>query len=169
MSCILNSGHQIGCKTSLGGVKEVYIASYTGDEIFTYDASDVIISATATSNFYTFEQRNQQSEYIETGQHNDNGTNLWQQVVSLVFTKTDADDRNVLKLLAQSRLLVIILDNNGNYRLMGEKNGADLTASTVGAGKAFGDLNGSTISITANEPYPARFIDASVIATLPIS
>ena len=151
-------------------MKEVYIASYNGNEVFTYDADDVIITATGTGNFYTFEQRNEQGEFVQTGQHSvENGTNFWEQVVSLTFTKNDADDRNVLKLLAQSRLLVIVLDNNGNYWIVGEKNGADLTASTVGAGKAYGDLNGSTISITGKEPFPARLVDASVIATLPIS
>ena len=169
MSCILDSGIALGCKDSLGGVKEAYIASFNGAEVFTYDANDVITGATGTNNFYTFEQRNEQAEFVQTGQHSvENGTNFWEQVVSLIFTKADAADRNVLKVLAQSTVLIIVLDQNGNYWMVGETNGADLTASTIGAGKAYGDLNGTTVTFTGKEPAPARLVDSALIATLPI-
>jgi len=169
MSCILDNGYQLGCKDSLGGIKQVYIASFNDAEVFTYDAEDVIDTATGTEDFYTFEQRNEQGEFTQTGNHSvENGTNFWEQVVSLVFTKNDAADRNTLKVLAQSTLLVIVKDQNGIYWLVGETNGADLTASTASAGKSYSDLNGTTISITGKEAAPAREMSQAAFDSLTV-
>lgn len=171
MSCLINNGYALGCKDNLGGVQEVYIGSFSGDTTFSYDAStDTITGVTGSNTFYTFEQRQEQAEFVQTGNHSiENGTNFWEQVVSLIFTKNTSDLRNTLKLLSQSTLFVIVKDQNGTYWFIGEQNGADLTASTASAGKAFGDLNGVTVSITAKEPSPAREITAAAFAALPIS
>ena len=170
MSCILANGIALGCKDSLGGIKEVYIGSTNATTVFTYDADDVITGATAAPNFFTFEQRNEQGEFVQTGQHSvENGTNFWEQSVSLIFTKNDAEDRNTLMLLAQSTLMIIVLDQNGKYWVVGESNGADLTASTQSAGKAYGDLNGTTVSFMGKESSPAREMDAATFATLTVA
>jgi len=108
--------------------------------------------------------------YVQTGNHSvENGTNFWEQAVSLIFTKNDSALRNSLKLLAQSTLLVIVKDQNGKYWVVGEQNGADLTASTQSAGKAYGDLNGSTVTITGKEPCPAREISQAAFDSLPVT
>jgi hypothetical protein len=169
MSCLINNGYSLGCKDSLGGVSQVYLSSFSGATSFTYDADDVITGVTNANTFYTFEQRQEQAEFVQTGNHSiENGTNFWEQVVSLIFTKNTADLRNTLKLLSQSTLFVIVKDQNGTYWWIGEQNGADLTASTASAGKAFGDLNGVTVSITAKEPYPARELSAAAFGTLAV-
>ena len=170
MSCILANGIALGCKDSLGGIKEVYIGSTNATTVFTYDADDVITGATAAPNFFTFEQRNEQGEFVQTGQHSvENGTNFWEQSVSLIFTKNDAEDRNTLMLLAQSTLMIIVLDQNGKYWVVGESNGADLTASTQSAGKSYGDLNGTTVSFMGKESSPAREMDSVTFATLTVA
>ena len=148
----------------------MYIGSTNATTVFTYDVNDVIDSATAAPNFFTFEQRNEQGEFVQTGQHSvENGTNFWEQSVSLIFTKNDAEDRNTLMLLAQSTLMIIVLDQNGKYWVVGESNGADLTASTQSAGKAYGDLNGTTVSFMGKESSPAREMDAATFATLTVA
>lgn len=170
MSCLINNGYALGCRDSLGSVQEVYIGSFSGGTSFSYDANDVITGVTGANTFYTFEQRQEQAEFVQTGNHSiENGTNFWEQVVSLIFTKNTSELRNTLKLLSQSDLFVIVLDANGKYWFVGEENGAYLTASTSSAGKAFGDLNGVTVSISSKQPYPAREISAAAFATLPVS
>lgn len=170
MSCILSSGIALGCKDSLGGIKEVYISSFSSATTYSYDADDIIDGITNGGNFFTFEQRNEQGEFTQTGNHSvENGSNFWSQMVNLVFTKNDADNRNVLKVLAQSTLSIIVKDQNDVYWLVGESNGADLVASTVGAGKSYGDLNGSTVSFEAKESAPARQVDATAFATLTVA
>tara|TARA_R100000544_G_C2221579_1_gene57902 strand:- start:195 stop:707 length:513 start_codon:yes stop_codon:yes gene_type:complete len=170
MSCILSSGIALGCKDSLGGIKEVYIANYDKTAVYAYDSDDIIDGLTGAGTFYTFEQRNEAGEFTQTGNHSvENGTNFWSQMVNLVFTKNDAENRNILKVLAQSKLLIIVKDQNDSYWVVGEGNGADLTASTVGAGKAYGDLNGSTVSFEAKEKAPARQMSVSAFGGLTIS
>jgi len=170
MSCIINTGYTLGCKDSLGGVQEVFIGSFSGSTEFTIDGTtDEITAISGINNLYTFQQRQEQAEFVQTGNHSiENGTNFWEQVVSLIFTKNTADLRNTLKLLSQSTLFVLVKDQNGIYWMVGQQNGADLTASTASVGKAFGDLNGVTVSITAKEPYPARVVTEAAFATLPI-
>jgi len=169
-NCILDNGISLGCKDSLGGIKEAYIATFNGNEVYTIDTDDVITDITGTEDFFTFEQRNEQGEFVQTGNHSvENGTNFWTQTVSLIFTKSDAEDRNTLMLLAQSTLMVIVLDQNGKYWVVGEGNGADLVASTQSAGKAYGDLNGTTVTIEGKESSPAREMDAATFATLTVS
>jgi hypothetical protein len=173
MSCILGNGISLGCKDSIGGVKAVYIASYKDNVDYTYGAigdpdEDVILTMTGTENFFKFAMRSEQGEFTQNGVHSvENGTNYWDQVVNLIFTKNDASDRNTLKVLAQSTLLIVVQDQNNKYWLVGQTNGADLTASTQSAGKMYGDLNGTTVSFLGKDPAPAREISSDAFDILP--
>ena len=170
MSCILANGIALGCKDSLGGIKEVYIGSTNATTVFTYDVDGSINSATGAPNFFTFEQRNEQGEFTQTGQHSvENGTNFWEQSISLVFTKNSAEDRNTLMLLSQSTLMIIVLDQNNKYWVVGEDNGADLVSSTQSAGKAYGDMNGTTVSFMGKESSPAREMDLATFDLLTVA
>ena len=170
MACILASGIALGCKDSLGGIKEAYIASFSSATAYTYDADDIIDTVTTGGNFFTFAQRNEQGEFTQTGNHSvENGTNFWTQAVNLIFSKNDADNRNVLKVLAQSTLLIIVKDQNNLYWTVGQENGADLVSSTIGAGKAYGDLNGSTVSFEGKESAPARQMSQTAFDSLTVA
>ena len=170
MACILASGIALGCKDSLGGIKEAYIASFDSATAYTYDADDIIDTVTGGGNFFTFAQRNEQGEFTQTGNHSvENGTNFWTQAVNLIFSKNDADNRNVLKVLAQSTLLIIVKDQNNLYWTVGQENGADLVSSTIGAGKAYGDLNGSTVSFEGKESAPARQMSQTAFDSLTVA
>ena len=170
MACILASGIALGCKDSLGGIKEAYIGSFSALTTYTYDADDIIDTVTLGASFFTFAQRNEQGEFTQTGNHSvENGTNFWSQMVNLIFTKNDADNRNVLKVLAQSTLTIIVKDQNNLYWIIGQDNGADLIASTVGAGKAYGDLNGSTVSFEGKESAPARQVSQTAFDSLTVA
>jgi hypothetical protein len=48
--------------------------------------------------------------------------------------------------------MVIVLDANDQYWVMGTTRGADALTITNGTGKAMGDLNGATVTITGKEP-----------------
>jgi uncharacterized protein GlcG (DUF336 family) len=74
----------------------------------------------------------------------------------------------LLYTIAQTRVQIIVLDQNGKYFLVGEQNFADLTASSASAGKAYGDLNGSKVTLLAKEPSPAREVSSTYFGTLTI-
>lgn len=170
-NCVLTEGIPLQCVESTGGVKTVYIGAYneTGTT-FTYDASEVIDTVTSSETFYTYKFRPQTASYDEAGNHSlENGTNFWTQTLSMIFHKMDADKRNNILLLAGADLHVIVETQNGVYWWVGLKNGANLTASTAGAGKAYGDLNGYNITITGSEPLLAHELSSTAFGTLTIA
>lgn len=169
MACLLTNGYALGCKDNTGGIKTFYIGNFSAITTYTYDANGIITGGTSAPTFYTIEQRNEVGEFTQEGQHSvENGTNFWNQNIMGTLYKYQASIRNLLYTIAQTQVQVIVLDQNGNYFLVGEQNGGDLVASTGNAGKAYGDLNGSTFTILAKEPSPARQIGSTYFGTLTI-
>src|SRR3972149_11944045 len=149
MSCIFTTGYSLGCKDNLGGVQEFYIGNFSADTSFLVGADNIITGGTSVPTFYTFEQRAEVGSFDQKGNHSiENGTNFWTQTATLTLYKNQASIRDLLFVLAQTQLQVIVLDQNGKYFMIGEQNGADLTASSTGAGKSYGDLNGATFVLT---------------------
>lgn len=166
MACILNEGWLLGCRDNTGGIQEIYIKSFSSTASYTYDIDGMIATASVAETFYKFEQTSESAEFTQEGQHSiENGTNFYNQNVNMVFHKYQASLRDLVYVLAQKELLIIVKDQNGNYFIIGEQNGANLVASTANVGKAYGDMNGSTIGFLAKEPTPARQCSASYIAT----
>jgi len=172
MPCIINSGYALGCRDNLGGVQEVYVRSYSAATTYSYSSDGTITGSTAPTGgtYYRIAQRAETSEFIAgEGQHSlENGTNFYNQTVNLSFTKYQASLRNTLYNLALAEVEVIVLTQNGDYFLVGEQNGANLTASNMNVGKAFGDLNGATCTLMAKEPKPAAQVSSTYFGTLTI-
>lgn len=172
MACIINSGYALGCRDNIGGIQEVYIRSYSAATVYTYDSTGIITGSTspAAGTYYRVAQRAETAEFIPgEGQHSiENGTNFWQQTVNLTFTKYQASVRNLVYNLALAEIEIIVLDQNGQYYLVGEVNGANLTASNANVGKAYGDMNGATVTFLAKEPKPAAQVSSTFFATLTI-
>ena len=153
MSCLINKGYVLGCKDSTGGVRNVYLANFSGATTFTVDGSDVITAITSSPSFYKYECPKQTAGVVETATVNvQNGTVLYSQVLTLVLNKMSADMRNEMMLLAKAPLFVIAEDQNGLFWLLGKQNAVDLTTGTSGTGTNFGDRNGYSLTFTALEP-----------------
>lgn len=168
-NCLFTGGYSLGCKDNTGGIQEVYIANFSGNTTYVYDSNNVITGITSAPTYYTFEQRNENAELLQEGQHSvENGTNFWLQTLNLIFHKNESDSRNLVLLLAKAQLSVIALDQNGKYWILGKRNGADLTTSNSNFGKAYGDLNGSNISIVGKEPEPMNEISVTAFNTLTV-
>lgn len=172
MSCIINSGYALGCRDNTGGIQELYVRSYSSSTTYSYSSDGTVTGSTSPSGgtYYRIAQRAETSEFIAgEGQHSiENGTNFYNQTVNLSFTKYQASLRNLLYNLALAEVEVIVLDQNGNYFLVGEQNGANLTASNMNVGKAYGDMNGATCTLLAKEPTPARQVSSTFFSTLTI-
>ena len=170
MSCTISQGLQLGCKDSTGGIRKVYISNFSDDETYAIDANGQITGVTSAATYYTFEVRPQSAGFNETINASiENGTLFYTQELSLGFDKNTVELRNQMYLLAQNQMRIIVLDQNGLYRVVGKINGADITAGTIPTGKAFGDRNGYELTITAFEPQPSSFISSAAFATLTVS
>lgn len=173
MACILNSGYSLGCKDNIGGIRKVYITNFADDNIFVEDAYNVITSmlnsTSAAITYYTYEQRQEAGEFNETITLSvENGTTFYEQILNLIFTKNEATLRNTLFLMAKATLSVIVETQNGRYILMGKINAVNMTAGTVATGKAYGDLNGTSVTLTGKEAESAQEISAAGFALLNI-
>tara|TARA_R110000868_G_scaffold71925_1_gene210009 strand:- start:2048 stop:2575 length:528 start_codon:yes stop_codon:yes gene_type:complete len=175
MACILNVGYSLGCRDNTGGIQKAYIRNWSAGTTYSYSSDGTITGSTAAGytggTWYTFEVR-PETGMFDPGQGNhslENGTNFWAQQLDLVLHKYQASVRTLLYALAQTEMEIIILDQNGNYILMGEQNGANLTASKASVGKAYGDMNGTTLTMIAKEPQPARLMSSTLFATFTLA
>jgi hypothetical protein len=178
MPCVLNTGVTLDCRTSLGGVKSVYIGSTTGQAItISGEANGVITGVTAqggtisittvadltTSGMFEFQQPRQSASLSETGAFSEeNGTAFYTSVLSFVVNTLEGEKLDTLNILGQNtRLVVIVLDQNDRYWILGNASGAIVTASTSETGTAFGDRSGITIEVTGLSPQPMYELNIS--------
>lgn len=169
MACILNTGYTLTCRDNIGGIQKAYIRNWSAATTYTYNSEGTITGGTNTAvTWYTFEVRPETGQFDPgAGAHNlINGTNFWTQKLDLTLHKYQASIRTLLYALAQTEMEIIVLDQNGQYYLMGEVNGANLTASQASVGKAYGDMNGVTLTMEAKEATPARLVSSTLISAL---
>jgi hypothetical protein len=165
MSCFISSGVAIGCSDSIGGVKKIYVAGQSGfTSGYTYNADGSVTGATDSGDvtYYGFEMKRGVSSYVQTTTKNyENGTVYWEQVLTAVLNKMDAEKRNQLKILGQNDTLqILVIDQNNNVYVMGQVNYSYLSGGDANTGLALADRNGMTLVFTAQEQEPSRLLAA---------
>ena len=159
MACNLSAGRQEVCKESIGGIQGVYFINFESGS-FSKDGNGQVNDLSGLTAYY-YELKGT-SAYTETvNSSRENGTTFFSQEVSLNLKKLTNEMTTQLKLLAYGRPQIIVWTKNGEALLVGEENGADLTAGTIQTGAALGDLYGYSITMTAEEKLPAAFISGS--------
>lgn len=168
MACALTQGYVLDCKDSLGGITEVlFIASK--DVTATTEVSGVITAITKASGkrFYKYELVKETSNFVENVNASvENGSIFYQQELTVILNKLQANTRNEILLLAQNLLVAIAKDNNGKYWYLGKTRGLDITAGSGGSGTAMGDRSGYTLTFTGKEPELSPEVQSSIIAAL---
>lgn len=164
MACNLTAGIPLSCRDNVGGVQTVYITDFTNIESITKNSGDTITSISGTGTFYEFQLIRTSSQYTETINASlENGTVFYTQELVTYFAKLDQSKRNIVKTLAQSpRLAIVMVDNNGNSFYLGETYGSYITAGTSVTGKALGDQAGYNLTFQAMEPNPMNELGGSL-------
>jgi hypothetical protein len=160
MACNLTQGRAEPCKESVGGLQGAYFINYTTGS-FTKDANGLVTDLPAGTTVYYYELKGT-SAYTETvNSSRDNGTTFFSQELTLNLKKLTNEMTTQLKLMAYGRPQVIVWTMNGDALLVGEKEGADVTAGTIQTGAALGDLYGYSVTLTGLERLPAAFLSGS--------
>lgn len=160
MACNITAGRNEVCKESVGGIQGVYFINYTTGS-FTTNGSGEITAVPSGSNLYYYELKGT-SAYTETiNTSRENGTTFFSQELTLNLKKLTNEMTTQLKLLAYGRPQIIVWTMNGDALLVGQKEGADMTAGTIQTGGALGDLYGYSATFTGQEQLPAAFISGS--------
>ena len=167
MACELTAGFLLDCKDTIGGIKAIYLQQHadflSGVSV---DGSTQEIDALPTADVYKYICPKHTGSFTEeVASSVENGTIFYTQTVTATFFKLTAARRKQLELVAKNRLVVFVQDNNDNIWMVGRFDGAEVTAMTTATGVAKGDLNGYTITFTAEEKNKAYRLES--FTTLP--
>lgn len=173
-TCSPNSVYTLPCRAS-GGIQSVYVGTWNGTNLgYIYDSgtsSGAIAGFTgSTVSFYQFEQPTQTAGYSEAGTGNvQNGTFFVEGTLTVTLQQMTQAITNILNTLGAAKLRVIILDQNGNYWLMGKVNPVYVNTTAGGLGTAFGDLNGQVVTFTSDEPSFITQVDTAAALSVIVS
>ena len=163
MSCNLTAGRNEVCKESVGGLSGVYFVNFTSSLAnATNGQSDALIEslpAGLTAYFYDLKGTSAYTETVNSSR--ENGTTFFSQELVLNLKKLTNEMTTQLKLMAYGRPQIFVHTMNGDTLLVGQQEGADLTAGSISTGAAMGDLYGYQITFTGTEQLPAAFISGS--------
>lgn len=168
MACNLTGGIQLGCRDNVGGLKTMWITDFTNILSVTQDGDEFITQLSGTGTFYEFQLIRTSSQHTETVNASlENGTVFYQGETVTYFVKLEQDKRNLLKALAQSqRLAIVIEDNNGSYFYLGQTYGSFISAGSSVTGKALGDQNGYNMTFQYLEPNPMNQLDGTIASVV---
>jgi hypothetical protein len=163
MACNLSAGRNEVCKDSIGGLAGVYFLNFTTGS-FTKNGTGEVTAFPSGSTVYYYQLKGT-SAYTETvNTSRENGTTFFSQELTLNLKKLTNEMTTQLKLMAYGRPQIVVHTQNGDALLVGEVEGADLTAGTIQTGAAMGDLYGYSVTMTGMEKLPAAFISGSTIS-----
>lgn len=145
------SGITNDCSSSIGGVKEVYIANYEDVNTVTVGEDGIISAITMNkeAKFHTYQFRKQTGSMTSTLNVDATaGTNYVSTVLSLVFTKMETAKRIEVAALAVGQLAVIVRDSNNKLWYLGYNDYVSATNGSGNTGTAKGDSNNYTVELT---------------------
>jgi len=163
MACLLTTGRSLGCKSSVGGLKAIYFADYGTLGEATIVAGEITALAGVTTEWFKYEIKGNSSLENTINSSRENGTTFYTQTLNVTLPILDKATQEEIKILSVSRPHVAIEDYNGNFFLVGLKNGAEVTGGTIVSGAAMGDLSGFTLTLEGQETAPAYFVVPAVI------
>jgi hypothetical protein len=161
------------CADGKSGLRIAYWTKKDNVLNINVDASGAVsaIGMAASTYFYAINLDSENGGFTEDVNNTTaEGTAFFTQTLTFTYRKLSVTNRHYLQTAAHTNGVVFILrDWNDNYILMGANGGAFLRSGQAGTGVKFGELNGTSLTFTANEPYAHYYVNSSVMATLPIS
>ncbi len=134
MSCALTTGYTLGCRDSVGGIKAIYVQNWISTGSCNANLSGAVTGFTGynASGFFEYDLTKATSSMTETlNASMENGTIFYSPEVTFTINKMQVAVRNELRLLARSKVIVIVQDNNSRYWLLGAINGLEATATDI--------------------------------------
>lgn len=158
------------CEQNVGGVKKVYIANRSDVTAVAVDETSHMIKTITmdtSKKFKSYGFKKGAASFASTATiDNANGVYFVQTVVSIDFAKMETRKRIEMSALSLGELIVIVLDANNKYWLLGQDEYAYATAGTGETGAARTDSNHYHIEITdESSDYPYE-VDPTAIADI---
>jgi hypothetical protein len=148
----------------VGGIKNIWMADYGTLGTLTITNGTLTAITGAGTNFYKYEVKGGNNLEQTITSSDENGTTFYAQTVTAVLTKMDVLTNVELQKAISQRPHIFVEDNNGNFFAVGLTRGCNING-TVTTGTALGDMNGYTLTITAEEPILAPFVTSTVVTS----
>lgn len=165
-NCVIIEGISLDCKGVAGGIDTIYLAEF--ENVSSITASSGIVSGitmVAGKKFFEYKVRPENATFTQEQTFSkENQSYFSAQTLTFDIFKMSAKNRNIIKLLVQNRILAIVKSTEGTYWLLGETRGMDVTTVSESTGKAMGDKNGYSLTLTGKEPLPANKVNSGVIS-----
>ena len=158
------TGRKLSCKDVVGGIKNIWMADYGTLGTLTITNGTLTAITGAGTNFYKYEVKGGNNLEQTITSSDENGTTFYAQTVTAVLTKMDVLTNVELQKAISQRPHVFVEDNNGNFFAVGLTRGCNING-TATTGTALGDMNGYTLTITAEEPILAPFVTSTVVTS----
>ena len=163
MACDLTGGRAKPCKDAVGGIRKIHFVDF-GDLGTITLTDDEVTDMDGTFTYHTYDVKGNSSLETNIQTSLENGTTFFESVVNLTLHKLTKEDNKELKLMAYGRPHVFVETFDGNLLLVGREHGAEVTGGTMVTGTAMGDLQGYTLTLTANEVLPPNFVSGATAA-----
>lgn len=164
MACDLTGGRAKPCKDAVGGIRKIHFADFGDLGTVTIDTNDQVTDLSGTFTYHTYDVKGNSSLETNINSSIENGTTFFEQVVNLTLHKLSKEDNKELKLMAFGRPHVFVETFDGQVLLVGREHGAEVTGGTAVTGTAMGDLQGYTLTLTANETTMPNFVEGPTAA-----
>lgn len=160
------AGLSTDCSTSMGGIKNVYIANYQ-DDIFALDASGNTITGVSSGvDFYRYDFRQETGNFTSTLEKGDNGNVYVSTEIQLVFTRQETAKRLEMRALSLNDLAVVVVDNNNKVWGFGIDRPVVSSAGGAETGTSFADRNAYTITLRSVDGTFAPELTADAVTAL---
>lgn len=163
MSCDLTGGRLKPCKDAVGGIRKIHFVDF-GDLGTISLTDDEVTDMDGTFTYHSYDVKGNSSLETNIQTSLENGTTFFEQVVNLTLHKLTKEDNKELKLMAFGRPHVFVETFDGKLLLVGREHGAEVTGGTAVTGTAMGDLQGYTLTLTANEITMPNFVSGATSA-----
>lgn len=166
MACNLTQAFSWDCKDDTNGVKAIYLVEYNSSDTITKASGEITVLTLASSRvFFKWELEKETAEFTAKVIPNEenNSVAYEAELKARLFGITTAK-RNELKLLAKTRILMVVKDNGGEYWLCGMDTGCRLQETTGAWGKKFDDYRGFELTIKHRETDLPVKIQSSVVS-----
>jgi len=157
----LNEGYLRGCKDGSGGVKSFWLFPWVKYSRKVIERNGIELTAFPNNTIYKFEG-NFSSSFTDAASFDKNGEKF-DQTLNVTFTKMA--NTFYFENVREQLLRAVVLDNNGNYWLLGQDNGLRATQYQKGTGSSKGELNGYTLALSGSERLEAPYMSSIDILT----
>lgn len=160
------SGIALDCSGNVGGIKTVYIANRSDVSSVTVDKNGEVTAITMKSGakFKEYSLRKNLSSATFTGNVDEQGNVVYENVVNMVFTRMDIANRAEVMALVQTYSILIIQDNNGVYHLLGYDDYTSPMGDSLGeTGTARTDVNRYTVTLGESVSHLPYIVDEKIV------